>query len=371
MGSTQMFPFDMQFSWFKRNLPSSSQFLHNSYGYDTLETTSYSIQPSMVDFQISYPLGPVSFNYYVSYFNYKVQIDIGSGNEIYLNYDPSKSFRNGLVVSHTKTKFTRNYAISPHRLVLKGQYEYDHANFTDPDEPIVVEKGRIKENYNSFDYHILKGTVKHARSSILNPKVDFEWGINGSYLMESDKNSATFPGLYVPAVQVPGYAYYYQPDSIRHIINPDRNDGSKRDTVYMPRDSVVASGKVILGFNGSYRFPLVKGEIDRKLGFIYFDKLFGAVNGGGVCTSNSGKGIMEKTVDDWLFHAGAEIRLSTIAFNNYPLAFKFKWDNGLNRNSPVGGNRFTLAVGFEFDNWSIVESPDGFQDRFTPTFIRR
>ncbi len=371
LGATQVFPFDLQLSWFTRNIPSTSKFVHNSYGYDTLEFTNYSIQPTMADLQISYPIGPIDLDYYTSLFRYKVQIDIGSGNELYLNYDPSVSYRNGLVASHSKEDFTRNHAISPHRFVAKAQYEYDIAKFVNPDEPIVVEDGRIKENYDNFKYHLIKGIIKNARSSYLNPKIDFEWGISGSYLIESVLNSAKFPGLYLPAVQVPGYAYYYQADSTRYLLHSDKSDFDKVDTVYIANDSIIAGGKAIIGINGSYRFPLFKGEIDKKIGFIYLDKLFGAVNGGGVCVANSGSALKEKSVDDWLFHAGAEVRLSTIAFNSYPLAVKFRWDNGLNRNSPVGGNRLTLGLGFEFDSWAIVASPDGLQDRFKPAYLKQ
>ena len=176
---------------------------------------------------------------------------------------------------------------------------------------------------------------------------------------------------------MPGYSYYYAGEPTEHIIHPDANDPSFIDTVYTPNDTVLAGGAAIFGSHLSYRFPLYPGTIDKKIAFIYLDKLYGAVNGGAVLTANSGSEMLKMTSDDWLFFAGAELRLSTIAFNTYPMAVKLRWDQGFERiregfngGQPIGGARFTFALGFEFDNWTIVEEPDGLEERFTPAYMK-
>jgi hypothetical protein len=60
---------------------------------------------------------------------------------------------------------------------------------------------------------------------------------------------------------------------------------------------------------------------------------------------------------DWLSSVGAEVRLEALSFD-FPLAIKVRWDRGLNRVAPIGGDRFTLNIGFSFDNWEYIEEPD-------------
>ncbi len=373
-GSSNIFAFNIGATYFRRNIPSVSQFVHNSYGYQTVESTNYSVQPSMVEFSASYPAGLINVKYYISHFNFRLQIGLRNDddNERYLNYDPSKNFRHGLILSHTKTKYSISKNISPHRTVAKLQYEMNYGKYVDPDEPLDLSGGEINENYDYFDYHIFKGVIRRARPSLLNPKIDFEWGIHGSYLAEARSSSSDnpFPQLYTPAIKVPGYAYFYQADSNSYQINPDPDDLDKFDTIYIANDTVLAAGKAIVGSHASFRFPLWPGSIEKKIGFIYLDQLYGAVNGGGVLTANSGSDLLDKTADDWLMYAGLETRLSTIAFNSYNLAFKLRWDYGFNRDEPVGGSRFLFALGFEFDNWTIVTEPDGIEGRFRPSYIR-
>ena len=369
MGTCDVFPFNMSLSYFKRNLPSTNEFVHNSYGYDTLEQTNYALQPGMFQFKVDYPIGMVNLSYFYSNFNYDLQVDIGTepGNS-YFGYTPSKNNKNGIIASYTATNYTKEYNISPHRTVAKLQYDFNSAKYIDPNEGLVIKDGRIVENYDSYKFSTIKGAIKKARATLLNPKVDVEWGFNGSYLIENTSSSnEPFPQLYMPSLQVPGYTYYYQGDSTMHILY-DRNDNI--DTVYTPSDTILAAGKAMITAQLAYRFPIYPGVIDKKFWFLYLDRFYGAINGGGVLAKNSGTEILHSTFDDWLFYAGAELRLSTIAFNSYPMAIRFRWDQGLNRDKPIGGARFTFSLGFEFDNWTIITEPDGIEGRYTPSYLQ-
>ncbi len=61
--------------------------------------------------------------------------------------------------------------------------------------------------------------------------------------------------------------------------------------------------------------------------------------------------------DDWLLAFGLELRLEAQTFNNLPFALKLRWDNGFDRSAPRGGNRFTFAIGYDFDNWGLLLLP--------------
>ncbi len=234
------------------------------------------------------------------------------------------------------------------------------------------------ENNHNYSFNILKAGLRLGKTSFLAKQIDFEMNLNASLLGLSSKTEKLvdslvdaqdsykgFPNFFRPAVKVPGYTYYYRADSTSNMMIDQNGDTTYKQ---MSEDSVVATGNAIIEADLSWRFPLSgKKSIDKKLGFIYLDKIYGAVNAGGVLTSTTVSGLTDKSYEDVLYYGGLELRMKAIAFNNYPLALSFRWDRGFSRDAPVGGDRLTLAIGFDFDNWSIIESPDG--ARFSPAIM--
>jgi hypothetical protein len=123
------------------------------------------------------------------------------------------------------------------------------------------------------------------------------------------------------------------------------------------RDTVLVSGPVAAKVIGSYRFPLYPRSIDTHFWFLYFDKLYGAINFAAAAAWPTLKDARHFGKEDWLSSAGLELRLEALSFD-IPMAIKFRWDRGLNRPAPVGGNRYTLGIGFSFDNWDYIDEPD-------------
>jgi len=157
-------------------------------------------------------------------------------------------------------------------------------------------------------------------------------------------------------------------------VTTKKADGTV-DTILVPQDTVVVSGNGVVSLGLSYRFPLYAGHsIDRKLGFIFLDKLYAAVNVGSGIAYDKLSDFIDRTkaVDlskgrsgilaDMLVYAGAELRLEALSFSTLPLALKARWDWGFDKAAPIGGHKFSLMVGFSFDNWELVLEPDGAWD---------
>ncbi|MDR2728327.1 MAG: hypothetical protein LBB56_04285, partial [Chitinispirillales bacterium] len=135
-------------------------------------------------------------------------------------------------------------------------------------------------------------------------------------------------------------------------------------------DTVLVTGRAVLSGEFSYRFPLWPKPIDRKLSFLYFDKLYGALNVSAGAGFNNPVDVFDFERSDWLLGCGAELRLEAISFNSYPMAVKFRWDYGAdktkqevfvdNRKVTLGGHRYCLSVGFSFDNWDMIQVVDYF-----------
>jgi hypothetical protein len=154
---------------------------------------------------------------------------------------------------------------------------------------------------------------------------------------------------------VPGYTYYY------------------RDTVVTPtgkqiRDSALVDGNIVAQVHLAYRFPLWPNHIDRKLGFLYFDWIFGCLNfnaGAGwgsaseaINQSVSTKEALRQFSSAWYKSAGAEIRLDCVSFGTFPMEISGRWDWGFDAPEPIGGHRFGLSIGFSFDYWDLIDVPD-------------
>jgi hypothetical protein len=162
-------------------------------------------------------------------------------------------------------------------------------------------------------------------------------------------NNQNVPSYYKPITWMPGYTYYFE-------TKQAKAGATGTDTIKY--DTVLITGNAVSMFSLSYRFPLwPKPMIDKKWGFLYFDKLYGAVNFSSGAGFNSFSDFTKFRKQDWLSSAGCELRLEAQSFG-MPLAISTRWDRGFNRPAPIGGNRFTLNIGFSFDNWEYIDVPD-------------
>lgn len=393
MYDSYIFPFDMSILYFTRNVPTESDFIHNYLGYDTLETTNYSIQPSMIQLSLTkpimtrYPTTHITPGIFTSFTNYRMRVRIdeneGEDNMQYLWYDPADLFRIGGLISYgNMPRYSSSNALSPKGFMAQFQYDFNHGNYANNEEVLKIEDGKIKENNESYNFNSYKFSLFLGKPSwIISEKVDFALQFNASVVKETKKTADKIkrnyaenpkayhndlPDFFYPVQKVPGYSYSYRADSTMQMLI-----GQKGDTTYekMSEDSLVASDKVLLELHGSYRFPLTSPKgIAKKFWIFYFDRIYGAVNFGGVLPARSLRDLEDKTIDDALLYAGAELRISTFIFNSNPLAIGFRYDRGISRDAPVGGNRFTLTLGMEFNNGTIISQPDGI--RYAPEIVR-
>jgi hypothetical protein len=167
-------------------------------------------------------------------------------------------------------------------------------------------------------------------------------------------DKTTLPSYYQPGDWIPGYTYY---DTAMSMYTYYSKKIDHTDTTLTTRDTVLITGNTIAALAASYRFPLWPKPFDKKFWFLYFDKLYGAIN----FTTAAGwldfSDIHKFNKSDWLSSAGAELRLEALSFD-IPMAIKLRWDHGFNRPAPIGGDRFTLGIGFSFDNWEYIDEPD-------------
>lgn len=374
---SQALPLDLSFAFIKRNIPTTSDYVQNMEGYDALSTSKVSIEPMMTQLKLDLPLptNKLKMSYFTSYLKQKAHFNLDTITDFYLHLDVGDIYRNGVVLSMKQKPYTQKSSISPYGSAMKVQYDFNHGRFVDEERILNIKDGKIKSNLHSYNYHVFSGSYKKAKQSLLVQHFDTEVNFGATYLHVPQKtqdkidelagkatNTATYsgglPSFFQPAMMVPGYSYTYRADSTKTPIYGA--DGELLDSVQLPNDSLVAAGNILLQGAISYRVPLwPKESIDKKLGFIYFDKLYGALNFGGVLAADSFKQLKKMNHEDILFHVGAEVRLKTIAFNSFPLALSFRWDRGLDMPKPAGGNKYTFMIGFAFDNWDIISEPDG------------
>jgi Tol biopolymer transport system component len=379
---TGILPVDINLFYFFRNIPATSEFVHDFSGRDEREETDVSIQPSLLELKLSHSLGNVfTGTVFSNYLNQQNQLNISQAEDgdQYLRLKVGSIFRSGFLVSMLQRPYTQQSSISPYGVAMRLQYDYALGRFVDEERFITVENGRIKSNLNTYNYHTFSGKLRSAQPSFLLPDVDAEIDMGATYVripegtqntIDSLKDNALgsnysggFPEFFQPVLTVPGYTFSYRADSTEYELRDEY--GTVYDTVVFYDDSLLFSDNILLNASLSYRFPLWPGKsIDKKIGFLYFDQLFGSVNFGGALAAGGYTDLKNTTRDDILLHLGTEVRLKSIAFNGFPLAASFRWDRGLDKPAPVGGDRFTFTVGFQFDNWTIITEPDGSTERF-------
>jgi hypothetical protein len=362
-GSTQILPVTLSGSYLQRGIAGSNSFFDFNLGQN--DTLSYGLTIKDLTGVASYPLGSgfnlhllTGYNWYDVYLNLSDLPDYSQD----LPYTLAQGYRAGGFLTFFAPAIDSKMLISPRGLYLKLNYNYWNQKLMDDNQSFKVENGMLVENFDQYKYHDFGLSFKMGMPSPWYDKHDLYFEFRGSTVMNpkefwerlqgknvTDKTS--LPSYYQPGEWIPGYAYY-DTTSAKYV-----NPNNSLDTLRPTRDTVLITGNAIAAFVASYRFPLWPKPFDTKFWFLYFDKLYGALNFTTAAGWTNISDIDKFKKSDWLSSAGAELRLEARSFD-IPMAIKFRWDRGLNRPSPLGGDRFTFAIGFSFDNWEYIDEPD-------------
>jgi hypothetical protein len=282
-------------------------------------------------------------------------------------YTLAQGGRAGLMATFLGEEHDTRSLISPRGIYAKLKYTFWHQNLMNDDQNFKIDTAanRLVENFDAYDYHEAGVRLKLGMPSPWYEKHDLYFEASGAAQLTTEQfdnwlhgkgftGKKTIPSYYREIELLPGYTYYYTDTLFR----------SKTDKTI--RDTVLISGATVAKVTGSYRFPLVS-RFDTHFWFLYFDKLYGAVNFAAAAGWPLISDARHSNKDNWLSSGGLELRLEALSFD-IPMAVKLRWDRGFNRPSPVGGDRFTLGVGFSFDNWEYIDEPD--YDRTSARTVR-
>jgi hypothetical protein len=309
----------------------------------------------------------VGYNWYDVYLNLKDLYGVD------LPYTLAQWARAGALLTFFAPAIDSKMLISPKGLYAKLQYDFQDLYLLKDEQSFSVDStGALTENYDYYLSQQLSLSLKMGMSAPWYDKHDLYFEFRGISLItnqelidrirgKSTANERSMPSYYQPMEWLPGYAYFYQ--YISQQINGT-------DTLRSLRDTSVIGGNSVAMATASYRFPLWPKSIDTKVWFLYLDRLYGAVNFASGAGWKSLSDIRHFKKEDWLSSAGAELRLEAMSFSYLPMAIKFRWDRGLNRPAPIGGDRFTLGIGFSFDNWEMIDEPDYANKRFSHSHNR-
>ncbi len=334
---------------------------------DTTMVLPYRIQLTNALLGASHPIIDGLYGHvFLGLDRYDVALDLTeSYNEGVFTYNLSKGYRVGAMTWFSARGRNSRSNISPTGLAGKLQYNLWRQYSLKEENSFTVESNMLKEQYDDYLFHLVEGRLLLGMNSPIYSKHDLHISLAGSFLKTADGKD--IPSFYLPTAQVPGYAYFYK--AIKY--KDEKAMVELGDSTKKRYDTVLVTGKAVLSGQFSYRFPLWPGHIDKKLGFLYFDMLYGALNFSVGAGFDDPKRIWDRYRSDWLFSYGAEARLEALSFNNYPLAVSFRWDYGMdkasketfvdNREVMLGGHRFALGIGFDFDGWGMVQAPDYFR----------
>jgi hypothetical protein len=348
-GNTNRTPLSLSIDYTLRGVSDKDYFFNETEG--ETEKYDYGLRLHNLNFQISNPGGSfhsgynntiTGLNLILGLNKYDVALDIGN---FVFAYNLSKGYRAGIMAVTISRVPEPESDIAPRGLAAKVQYDFWGQNSLKDDNSF-TKKDDLK--YDNYLFHQVTAHIKTGFSSPLYSKHNIHLDLKGTAI-KVVKQDTTFPSFYLPGVWLPGYNYYY-----RTIKNKpkDNNDSAK-----LWFDTLLITGKAVMSGEISYRFPLWKGLINKKLSFIHFERLYGDVHACGGAGWQQPSDFLKFNREDWLLSAGAELRIETKSFNTYPMAFKFRYDHGFDSDN-YGGNRISFALGFDFDGWDYLSLPD-------------
>ena len=357
-GTTKLLPLPISLNYTQRQIPGSDFFYDETY--ESNRVLNYSITLRNIDAIVSHTIAEAcTLNYIAGYNWYDVYLSLEDYYGFDQPYNLAKGSRVGAFLTYLAPEVDSRMLISPRGAYAKLKYYYRSQKLADDEQTFSVDTstGQIVVNYGTYNYHDMSLSVKYGMTSPWHSKHDLYFEFNGNAVMTNKElrdrlegkktyNEPSIPSYYQPVEWLPGYTYYCKYKDLK-VPGPDSL-----------RDTVVITGNAVAQAEVSYRFPLWPRSLDTRLWFLYFDKLYGAVN---FCAAAGWKSLSDIRTfrkENWLSSAGAELRLEALSFSDYPMAIKLRWDRGLNRDAPVGGDRFTLGIGFSFDNWEYINDPD-------------
>jgi hypothetical protein len=361
-GTTKLLPFTLSAQYLQRGIAAVDSFVSfdtTSNRNGSMEAFKYAVTLKDLSLWGSHPLvDGVNFHLIGSYNWYDGFILPN------FSYNMAKGYRLGTFISTMAPEIDSRMTISPRGMYVKLMYNYWRQYLMNEENGIVLVDGKPETNYDTYKYHDAGLRFKFGMSSPWYDKHDLYAEVNATAIFPHQQllnrlngtNAAVtnVPSYYKPAEWIPGYTYYFETKGLKRNSLTDSLEPIKYDTV-------LVTGNAVSAVSLSYRFPLwPKPVIDKKLWFIYFDKLYGAVNFSGGAGWDKPSDILKFRKENWLSSAGLELRLEAQSFE-IPLDIKVRWDRGLNRPAPIGGDRFTLGIGFSFDNWEYIDQPDYFR----------
>jgi Tol biopolymer transport system component len=365
---TKLLPVDLSFYFAMRSIAGEDEFKHDLYGVDTIEALDFNLNPKLTEITLTHNFNEIaSANIFTTIEHYKIWTKfLGK----YWDYMPAQGYKLGSFLTLRNPTYDSKMIISPKGLFFKLKYEFWDQKLVDREKALVIEDGKIKENYNSYQYNQVSSELIYARSNPLIKKHDIAFQVKGTALKLTDKcqerlqkahdesplpelHPTDLPSFYKPWEWIPGYVFYY-----RDTIDVFSQHDNQVDTSQLVVDTILVSGNGIMSGSISYRFPLVP-TINKKLGALFLTGIYGVLNFGGTVAFDDLNDFKNISRNDLLLWRGIELRLEAKTFNTYPLAISGRWDYGIDRKAPVGGHKFTLKLGFDFDNWDIIAEPDG------------
>jgi len=372
-GSTNMLPLPIQLSYSQRGITGRDRFYDGIE--DKIQTLPYNVTPIAADVVVPYYLqrggsmsGSKDGSAGLFAFASVNKTDVTMlTRDLYgkdFKYNIQKGGRVGAFLAATSINPSPTSYINPTGFYAKLLYNYEQQLLIDDENSFGTDG---KENYDTYSFNRVKANLRGGIGMPWSAKNVLYFDLGGSLTdLRSVRGTTSkdFPYYYEPEIWWhPGYAYYERGTAMvtKSIVRP--NETTPVDT-QIPQSyykGVVAGNAVTFG-TVSFRFPMWKGSIDKKLSFLYLDRLYGTVNFSGGAGWKNPHDVVDvsapKYWDNWLPSMGAEIRLEGQTFSRYPLALRLKWDYGWAREAPVGGNRFMLGIGFSFDGWELIEIPD-------------
>ena len=357
-GYTQRLPLTLSFDYLLRGIADTDEFYDETN--EKVEVLPYNVQVQNLNILVSHYISGrydlvgsarnamvVSLLFGLNTYDVKLLLedlyDVGV-----FKYNLAKGFRAGALGSFGTRILESKMNISPRGIVARLQYDFWN-QYSLKEENSFAESSILKEQYDKYLFHQLMGRTKLGMAAPWYNKHDIHLDVSGTYLQVLKKDT-TFPSFYLPGAWVPGYSYYYRDVKVKDIVG--------EDTIRIEYDTLLVTGNTILTGEVSYRFPLWPGMINKKLWFLYFERLYGAFHVCGGAGWEKGSDFFNFDRHDWLLSYGLELRLEAQTFSNLPLALRMRWDNGIDKKPPLGGHRFSFSVGFDFDSWSIIHSPD-------------
>lgn len=124
------------------------------------------------------------------------------------------------------------------------------------------------------------------------------------------------------------------------------------------RDSLYVAGNKAFQAEVDYYVPIAK-NIDRSLGFLFFDQLYTVVFAeAGAAWNKSLEEMKDIKQDDFLKSAGAELRLECLSYNVYPFSVYFRSAYGFDHPDKKQRLRHQFGIMFSFEDWDLIDIPD-------------